>query len=467
MSASRALALAMLFFAYAVLFRYLGPYGSGQYQFVLSFVLIFGIISDFGVQQFITKKMSENPEKLKEYFQDFLNFEILLSVFLFTALVFTAWLKNLEMVVFQAVAVAGLGMCLNALTFPFLSVMTVKGDLKKVAFINFLNSLVNIAVIFLAVLLKKYIVFLAVIQPVFALVDIVLYRRFITAHIPSLQILKNIRVWHFGNIKNILSSAWPFALLAGFSAIYNRIDVVIISHFTGYAQTGIYTAAYKFVDLLNFFPASVSHILFPIFAALVAGGQVLKARETLEKYLRLMIAVALPLAVGGFVLAKPLVLLVAGKDFAASAPVLSVLVWAIAILFVYIPVNSLVISQQTKKAAAITGANMLFNIIGNIILVPKYGVLAAAFLTVASESIQAIFYFYFVKTKITDFSFFKYVGKPFFASLLMGIVIYYFVAQPLIFVLPLGVFVYALGLYMAKFFNREDLIFIKSFLKNN
>ena len=45
----------------------------------------------------------------------------------------------------------------------------------------------------------------------------------------------------------------PFALLVGFSAIYNRIDVVIITALKGYIQTGYYTAAYKIFDLLGFF----------------------------------------------------------------------------------------------------------------------------------------------------------------------------------------------------------------------
>jgi O-antigen/teichoic acid export membrane protein len=56
LSVSRVAALVLLFLAYAQLFRYLGPHSSGQYQFVLSFVTIFGIIVDFGIQQYIIKK---------------------------------------------------------------------------------------------------------------------------------------------------------------------------------------------------------------------------------------------------------------------------------------------------------------------------------------------------------------------------------------------------------------------------
>ena len=60
LTASRVAALVMLALAYFALFRYLKPFGSGQYQFVLSYVLLFSTVVDFGIQQFITKKIAEN-----------------------------------------------------------------------------------------------------------------------------------------------------------------------------------------------------------------------------------------------------------------------------------------------------------------------------------------------------------------------------------------------------------------------
>ena len=71
LTASRALALIFLFVAYTRLFRYLGPYFSGQYQVVLSYVLIFATIVDFGIQQFITKKISEIPRRQKNISANF------------------------------------------------------------------------------------------------------------------------------------------------------------------------------------------------------------------------------------------------------------------------------------------------------------------------------------------------------------------------------------------------------------
>lgn len=463
----------MLFLAYTQLFRYLGPFGSGQYQFVLSYVLIFSTVVDFGVQQFITKRMSEEPPQIKNYFQNFLVFEAVLAALLYVILMAIAFLRHFDPLVIKAVSITGLGMVVNAMTYPFLAVMTARQDLKKVALINFINSCVNITVIFLAVWLKKYIVFLASIQLIFGIIDLILYRIFIAKHIaPPLFMSprgegKERGIFDLSVFKNILQSAWPFALLVGFSAIYNRIDVVIITKMLNYTQTGLYTAAYKFFDILNFFPSAVSHVLFPVLAALMAKSLIGDVKLTLEKYLRLMTAVALPLAVGGMILSQELILFIAGREFVAAASVLSILIWAVAILFIYIPVNALVISQLTKQAAMITGTNVVVNIAGNILLIPILGIKAAAIMTVVSESLQGIFYFYFVRKKITKFRFLSVLWQPAIAAAVMGLVLWQVKGINLFFGVALGAVVYAAMLILLGFVKKEDWLTIKAMLKSS
>ncbi len=472
LTASRAIALVLLFLAYTQLFRYLGPFGNGQYQFVLSYVLIFSTVVDFGVQQFITKKITEEPEKTTEYFKSFFKFEILASGFLFVLLMSIAYLKAFEAPLISAIWVTGLGMVVNGLCYPYLAVLTAKQDLKKVAIINFLNSLVNVSVIFLAIWLKKYIVFLASIQLIFGLMDWVLYRMFVKKYLstpPTPPLDKGgeedralDKVDKLGGavvILNILKSAWPFALLVGFSAIYNRIDVVIITGMLGFAQTGIYTSAYKFFDLLNFFPASVSHALFPALSGFMATGKIAEVKITLEKYLRLMIAIAVPMAVGGAILSGQLILLVAGERFLEAGKILAILIWAIAILFIYIPVNSLVISQLTKKAVVITGVNVILNIVGNIVLLPIYGIKGSAIMTVVSELVQGGFYFYLVKKNITDFAFFSLLWKPALASAIMGVMVWQVREVNLLTGVFLGVVSYTVSLYLLKFFKEINIKF--------
>ncbi len=464
---SRMAALVLLAIAYFALFRYLKPYGSGQYQFVLSYVLLFSTVVDFGIQQLITKKISEDPVNVKEYFQEFFSFEVVAATVLYACLVGVAYLRHFEPTVFAAVAIAGLGMVANSLCYPFMAIMAAFQDIKKVALINFLNSVVNICVIFLAIIFHHGIVFLAFIQLAFGILDLILYRVFVTKHLPKPEVFKAVTRFNLHIIKNILKQGWPFALLVGFSAIYNRIDVMIITAFKGFAETGYYTAAYKIFDLLNFFPAAVSFTLFPFFAGLMASKSLSSVKENLEKYSRLMIFAALPIAFGGALLSAKLIALVAGPGYEPAAPVLALLIWAPAIQFIYIPVNSLIISQLTKNALLVTGLNVILNMAGNLLLVPHFGIKAAAVMTVVSEVFQAVFYFYFVKKNIINFSIGKFFLKPIFAAMVMSLILWPIRNYQLFVSLPVGATVYLLALAATGFIKTEDWILLKSLFRSD
>lgn len=488
LSISRAAGLVLLFFAYTQLFSYLGPYKTGQYQFVLSLVTIFGVIIDLGISQYVTKKIAEDTAQAAKYFYNFLTAEIVLASCVYGLMVAFVYVRGYDADVRHATMVAGLGVLLYGLTVPFLTVLSGFQSMRRVALNNFVVSLVNVLVILSAVYFKYSIVYLSINQGLASLCSLLLYYGHVRAYIPNLRLRETF--WHFDFVllKKILKAAAPFAILVSFSTIYNRIDVVLVTKFLGYAETGLYTTAYKVVDLTNFFPAVVSHSLYPALAALMAKQALGDVRVTIEKYMRLMIAVALPLGVGGSLLSRQLILVLTSGDarFLPSAPVLAILVWAIVILFIYVTANSLVVSQLTKWAVVITGVNVVINIVGNVLLVPHYGIQAAAWMTVVSEALQGTFYFYFIWKNITHFAIIRQFVKPVLAALVMGIVLW-FLRDWSPFLVPLeasakhlaplilnvvivggvGVCTYVVALGALKFFTAEDVRFMSKLFKRS
>lgn len=482
LSVSRLTAIVMVFFAYAYLLKYLGVSEFGKYQFILSYTTLFGVIVDLGLSQYVVKKISEDLSRAKTYFHTFFVAEVGLSLLVYAAMVSIAAARGLESDVFQGIAVAGVGVALAGLTMPFLSVLSAYQDLRKVALINFCSSLVNVTIIVITITSGKGIVFLALNLGIAQSAALGLYYRFIKKYFESPELLASFSAFDKGLLKQIAKAALPFTLLVGFSTIYNRIDTVIIFRLLGAEATGLYGAAYKVVDLLNFFPAVVSHSLYPAFAALMASGAIADVRTMLEKYLRFLIAIAVPLGVGGTLLASHIVLVLSAGDtgYLPAALPLAVLVWAVAILFIYIPANALVISQLTKYAVIITGVNVIINIVGNVLLLPHIGIRAAAILTVVSESLQALFYFYFISRYITRFNFFGFLVKPFFAAACMGFALWYLRGMRLVegtafssILINFALVVVAAGaLYVAllssfKFFRPGDLAFIKTIFKRS
>lgn len=467
LTASRVISLILLFLAYTQLFRYLGPYVSGQFQFVLSFTTIFGVVIDFGIQQYITKKISEEPEKAKKYFQNFFAVESVLIVLVYATMLAVALISNYEAIVLYGIMVAGFGIALHGLVYPFLSVMSAFYDLRKVAFINLLSSVINFFIILGTIYFEAGILMLFSQQFIYAIWALFFYYHFVQKHIGPPQILQSFKDLDYNLVKKILVAAFPFALLVGFSTIYNRIDIVLISKILGYEQTGLYTAAYKFYDLIAFFPAIVSLSLYPLFASLMAQNKIVEVREIIQKYLRFMMALALPIAVGGSIMADQIILLVAGEQFAGASTILSVLVWAPTILYVYIVVNALIISQLTKFAIVITGINVIINVIGNLILLPKYGIVAAAGMTIVAEFLQGSFYFYFVRKKITQFHFWRYLPQPILAVVAMGFLVWQIKTMSIFLVVPIAALVYGVLLLILGFIKRDDITFIKNLIMRN
>ncbi len=467
LTVSRVISLGLLFLAYTQLFRYLGPEDSGRFQFVLSYVTLFGVVIDFGIQQYVIKKISEDRTKAKTYFHNFLAVEFVLALVVYSTMVSIAYFNSYEPIVIKAIMLAGIGMVLHGLTYPFLAIITAFYDLKKAAILNFIASVINVGIIIATIWVKGDIVMLASQQLIYASLALLLYYQFVKRYIGSPEVISGFRKLDFALIKKIFIAALPFAMLVGFSTVYNRIDIVLIQKFLGYTQTGLYTAAYKFFDLLAFFPAVVSHSLYPLFATLMSQNKLAEVRTILERYLRFMSAVALPMATGAMLLSGPLIRILAGDQYAEAANVLAVLVWAPAILFMYIVVNSLVISQLTKFAVVITGVNVVINIIGNLILLPRVGIMGAAVMTLVSESIQGIFYFYFVRKKITEFKFLINLWQPFIASSIMGVVVYFLRDQFILIPVAVGAVTYSLCLFALGFFRKDDLRFFMGLMRKS
>ncbi len=466
LAVSKFVAIFLVLVGYAAVSRYLGVYRFGQYQFVLSYVTLFSVVVDFGIQQLVIKKISEQKELGKKYLGNFFAIEVILAFFVYMILALVAIVNHYDPIVRDAIFLAGLGMFLNAITIPFTAVISAYEDMHILAVVNFLDSVINVGVMFYTIITRGSIIPLASVTLLMGIMHLIVYRRVIRKYVPKPELFKHLRELDFSLVKNMLRLALPFGMLVGFSAIYNRIDVIILAHLKGYAETGLYTNAYKFMDLLAFFPAVVSSSLYPFISAESFQTNFASLKPALENYTRYMIALAAPIALGGVVLAPKLILLIGGAQFYPAFKALQIIVFASAVLFIYSAVNSVMISQMTRRAGLITLANIFINSIGNFLLIPHFGFVAAAVMTLVSELIQASLYFYFVQTRVVAFPVWKHFIKPVFCALIMALLLWKIRFFSLALTLPLGILIYAGLIFATGFLKKKDLLTIRTLYAN-
>ena len=81
---------------------------------------------------------------------------------------------------------------------------------------------------------------------------------------------------------------------------------------------------------------------------------------------------------------EPAVELVFGREFAPAADAVPILAGAFAVMCIgYLTGNVMLVMQRTRRQALIAAAGLVVNVAGNLILVPRYGFLAAAWMTLA------------------------------------------------------------------------------------
>ena len=455
---SRTLAAVLVFAAYLSLFPYLGPEKTGQFQFVLAYVLLFSVAVDFGMEELVIKRVSEHKPLAAEYLGNFFAVEVYLAAFVYALLIAIALFNHYTVIIFDAILITGFGMFLNALTIPYTAILSAHEDMHLIAMVNFFDSVLNAAIIFITIWTHHSLVFLCSVQAVNGVMHLIVYRNVIGKYVERVTLwsyFKNIK-WSIA--KEMLLAAVPFGMLVGFSIVYNKIDVIILSTLKGYTETGLYTAAYKFMDLLSFFPAVISSSLYPFFSSQLKQNNNEAVRYVLEKYTKYLITIAMPLIVGGIILAPKLIItLTRSQAFYPAFPALQILVFATAILFIYSAVNSIMISQLASFAVWVSFSNIFINAIGNYLLIPHFGFKAAAVMTVVSECTQATLYFYFVRTKIINFSLFKYFPVPILAAIIMGFAIYHLRFHTLIYTIPLGIIVYLVIIFGTRYASISEL----------
>lgn len=452
---SRVGAAVILFLIYTRLLEYLGKEAAGQYGLIAAYITVFSFFVDLGMQQLVIKKVSENREEAGKYLGNYFALQFVLGVIFMLIMAGIVIASGYPPLVRNALLIASVGLLLSSLTMPLMAIINSFQKLSLIAKVNFANSMINAGMMLLAILMRKNILFLAFIPVVISAFDVLVYGYLVNKKFTKFRLEFDWAFW-----KQLILWNLPFMGLTIFS-IYNRIDSLLLPHLRNFTEAGLYAAAYKFWDILAFLPAVVGASLYPYFADRLVVGAREEVKEVLETYTRYMVAIGVPLSIGAYFLAEK-ILAFFTPTFVAAAPALWMLVTAVAILFIYVPVNSIIISQRTKWATIVTACTLLFNLIAIFIFVPKLGFVAAAGITIVSELIQLVGYTWITKRKIIDFPYVKNFIKPIVAGIVMAVMLYYLNNLSLWYLIVIGAVVYFIALAALKFFIRHDWELLKA-----
>ncbi|MFA5051951.1 MAG: flippase [Patescibacteria group bacterium] len=434
-----------------MLTRYLGEGGFGQYTTIMAFLQFFGVLVDMGLYFILVKKISESGADEERISSNIFSLRLVSAIiFLGLAPIIVLW--------FPYPSVVKLGVLITSISFLAITLnQLLTGIFQK----HLRIERVTIAEVAgrIVLLLGTYAAIRSDLSLpwIMAVVSAGSAINFIMLFIFSRKYVRWRWRWEPVIIREVIRDTWPIALSIAFNLVYFKADTIILSLFKSQADVGVYGAAYKVLEVLTTFPAMFAGLILPLLAAAWAAMDRERFARVLGKAFDAMSMIALPLIVGTYFLAQPVMNVIA-PEFRDSGSLLRILIVATGIIFwgnVFGGAVFAINRQRTMMWLYLLVA--IISLGGYVVFIPRYSYFGAAWMTVASELLVTISAALIVLISTHTHIIWRVFGKAIVASGIMALVLWLLNGQYWLWSLLAGGGVYVVALYMFKAVTKETI----------
>jgi O-antigen/teichoic acid export membrane protein len=205
--------------------------------------------------------------------------------------------------------------------------------------------------------------------------------------------------FNFKLANKLLLYSWPLIISGIMVSLYMKIDQIMLQNIAGVKEAGAYATVASLSEAWNFIPSVIVTSLFP--AILNAKrDDIGRYKKRIQHLYDLMVYLSVPTAIV-ITFAAPLIYKLYKPEYAYAAPTLSVHIWSGVFVFLGAASSQYLIAENYNKLTFIrTGFGAIVNIVLNLILIPKMGMMGAAIATLAAYA-GATFFVIFIP-KVND-----------------------------------------------------------------
>lgn len=362
------------------LIRVLEPAEYGVFSLVMAITGLLLLPADFGISGSAARFIAEGRSNIRAVaaiFADALRLKLVISLVLGLALVALAGVvadifRTPELTLPLQIAAVGLvGQSLMLLfTSAFLAVGRIGSNLRLVAGESIVELSASVVIVLAGAGAAGAATGRSIGYAVGAIVGALLAARAFgrTAVRPGLKPRSGYR--------RLVRYAGALFVVDGAFALFNQIDILLIGRLLGSASVGLFAAPLRLCTVLHYPGLAVSNAVSPRVARAVGHAPDTRAFSVgLRGLIVLQVAIAVPILVW----AQPIVDLLLGPSYAESAPVLRALTPFIVLQglgpLISVSVNFL---GQARRRIPIAIAAVVVNIVLDLILIPRIGVIGAA-----------------------------------------------------------------------------------------
>lgn len=387
----RIVRMAVAFFVGVYVARYLGPNNYGLLSYASSFVGLFSVIATLGLSNIVIRELVKDIKKRDSLLGTTFLLKLLGALLaigiILVAIQFTSNDSFTNLMIF-IIAFSMLFQSFNVIDFYFkANVLS-----KYVVFVNICVLIISSALNLFFIYIKAPLIYFAIVLSGSSF--ILLVGLIIIYYKQKLNIFS----WKFDKTLTfqLLNDSWPM-ILAGFMGIIHlKIDQVMIKEMMNNAAVGNYAVAAKISEVWYIIPSVITTSLFPaIINAKKISNELYYQR--LQKLYDLMALLAVLIAIPVSIFAKEIIQILFGSHYVQASGVLVIHIWAGLAIFVALVRQKWILAENLQKYLIIINiCGVFLNVILNLILIPKFGIIGAAFTTLVTYSAGAILIPFFI-----------------------------------------------------------------------
>jgi O-antigen/teichoic acid export membrane protein len=414
--------------------------GSNQMGIFFLFQALLGIIAipaDFGIKNAVTKRFSEGESR-----ESILSTAILLKGLLL--LPFVAGI-----VLFQGSINNYLGVDLALLLIPalilqesaMLTIQVLKGELRvsETAGPVFSRTLVYVCVGTILVLSGSNVrgIIYGLLAGFVVMLVWGIWKSSTTVGVPSL-----------GHVRSLFNYS-KYAFVSSVSGyFYSWMDTAIIGLFLAQSDVGVYEIAWRVTAVVMLFSNSIAITIFPQVSKWDAEDATKQIESLLPEVIAPALFIAIPAFFGVVLFSREILGLVFGTEYTAGSLVLVILMGEKVIQSIHVILGRSLEAINRPELVAKAGiTSMALNLVLNVVLVLRYGIVGAAVATALSFTINSILTAYYLSQFVSIHIPYIRIGGCVAASFGMAIVLY--IAESAVQISSLPMLLLAIGIGIA------------------
>jgi O-antigen/teichoic acid export membrane protein len=359
--------------------KFLGTVQFGRYTAAIALVSIASAVTEAGTGRYVIREGAQRPEALGDVVGRMLVLRVALSAATIAVMIPVGFGLGFDGETIVAVAVFAAASGLRLVANTYLLALQALERLRDMATVQALQSLAQAAAMSVVAVLTRD--FVPVSWAVFG----------VAAAYPFWARWTLARRWQ-GHIRWSTEGFWhtlrittPFAVTSTMFVLLTYLDSVMIQAFKGDRDTGLYGIAYRILLALALFPTVYTESLTRSLSYLAAHDRP-KMETVYSRAVTHLVIMALPLAAGGAILSRQLIVAMFGLSYADAAPALAILLVTLLMVFPgYVNVMTAYALGLEGWLARILPIVAGANAVANLGLIPAFGLKGAAAATLGAE----------------------------------------------------------------------------------